>query len=74
MHPMSTYYFFPGMMYDEDCSDLNEAGPFRAAEVKTLMLRPGSKLRTIMTGDISYCVSGFLAKDTFRYILPFFIF
>ncbi|KIM66140.1 hypothetical protein SCLCIDRAFT_1152588, partial [Scleroderma citrinum Foug A] len=53
----SGYFLLPGTMYGDDWSDLNEAVPFSAAEVKTLMLRPGSKLRTITFGGISYFVS-----------------
>ncbi|KIM66131.1 hypothetical protein SCLCIDRAFT_1211367 [Scleroderma citrinum Foug A] len=47
------YYGFSRMMY-EHYSRRNEAVPFSAEEVKTLMLRPGSELRTITFGGISY--------------------
>ena len=67
----SVYFLLPGTMYGDDWSDLNEAVPFSAAEVKTLMLRPGSKLRTITFGGISYFVSRVFGQICFPSYLAF---
>jgi len=64
-------YDFSTMIYD-DYSDLNEEVAFSAAEAKTLMLRPGSKLRTITFENVSYSVSGYFGQRLFPLHLAFF--
>ena len=60
------------MIYD-NYSDLNEEVAFNAAEAKTLMLRPGSKLRTITFENVSYSVSGYFGQRFFPLHLAFFL-
>jgi len=55
---MPKFYYSPRTMYG-DYSLQNRTVPFSVEEAKALMLRPGSKLRTITLGDTSYSVSGF---------------
>lgn len=53
---MPKFYYSPRTMYG-DYSLQNKAIPFNVEEAKTLMLRPGSKLRMITLGGTAYSVS-----------------
>ena len=67
---VSGNYDFSRMIYDY-YSRRNEVVSFSAAEAKTLMLRPGSKLRTIAFANISYSVSGYFGQRFFPLHLAF---